>query len=167
MAAPYKKVIAAAAAVFILTSLSGCASPGAGGSNSVTITWSADGNNKSKTFTVSDPTCSDFGARTLSFPDTPVRSLAVIKGLEDDDVEAWIYENEQAVVFKGQGISLTVDQRDDGSVEYSGTKVAGRVAVTELTNASSAAPPDVDAAIENAQQFDATIDFAVTCPPAE
>lgn len=144
--------------------LSGCSGPG--GSNSVTITWTSDGSGESRSFSVSDPLCSETGARTLSFPETPVRSLVVSNGLAGDDVEAWIYENEQAVVFKSEDIELSVENRDDGSIEYRGTTVGGRVAVTQLTDASTATPPDVDAAVENAQQYDATIDFALTCPPA-
>lgn len=156
-------VAVAVVGIIAAVSLSGCMVTG--GSNAVTITWTADGSDQSRSFNVSDPLCSGIGARTLSFPDTPVRSLAVTNGLAGDDVEAWIYENEQAVVFKSEGIALSVDQREDGSIEYRGTTVGGRVAVTELTDASTATPPDVDAAVENAQQYDATIDFAVTCPP--
>ncbi len=157
-------VAAAVVGIIAAVGLSGCT--GSGGSNSVTITWTADGSGESRSFGVSNPLCSETGARTLSFPETPVRSLVVTNGLAGDDVEAWIFENEQAVVFRSENIALAVDERDDGSVEYRGTAVGGRVAVTQLTDASTATPPDVDAAIENAQQYDATIDFALTCPPA-
>jgi len=157
-------VAAAVVGIIAAVGLSGCSGPG--GSNSVTITWTANGSGESRSFSVSDPLCSKTGARTLSFPETPLRSLVVMNGSAGDDVKAWISENEQIVLFQGEDIALSVDQRDDGSIEYRGTRVGGRVAVTQLTDASTATPPDVDAAVENAKQYDATIDFALTCPPA-
>ncbi len=114
-------VAAAVVGIIAAVGLSGCT--GSGGSNSVTITWTADGSGESRSFGVSNPLCSETGARTLSFPETPVRSLVVTNGLAGDDVEAWIFENEQAVVFRSENIALAVDERDDGSVEYRGTAV--------------------------------------------
>lgn len=73
MARSVNTVAAAIIGIIATVGLSGCMV--AGGSNAVTITWTADGSDQSRSLSVTDPLCSDTGARTLATKETIVGGL--------------------------------------------------------------------------------------------
>lgn len=153
-------LLGAAAVTVALVALSGCASAGSGGSG--TITYEVDGQQRSASFAPSNVECFGGGARGLSFPDKPYNRVALRDG-STDKVTAWVFGDE-LVYFEGDDdVTVTENTSDHGVVEYVVSAAAGRVAVTQLGQASGDAPPDVHAAIEDAEWFTGTIDLRVRC----
>lgn len=153
--------VALAMSTIAIAFLGGCASPGGG--NSGTITYEADGKQKTASFTPSNVNCNDRGAVSLSYPDKPLNSVSITLG-STAKAEAWVYD-EQLIVFTSDDLTVT-ELSDDGTTEYVISAQMGEVAVTSLPEASSDALPDVDTAIRDADRFTGTLDVRLRCDPA-
>lgn len=147
--------------ITVLALLSGCAT--AGGADSATIAYEVDGRQKTASFTPQNVHCNDWGAVSLSFPHKPYNSISLTRG-STDKVTAWVYDDEQLTVFTADDLTVT-ETTDDGTTEYVISGQQGQVAVTRLTRASPGIPPDVDAAIKDADRHTGTLDVRLRCDP--
>ncbi|UIN31318.1 hypothetical protein [Microbacterium binotii] len=80
-----------------------------------------------------------------------------------DTVEAWAY-GDQLVYFKSESVALT-EAADGGATEYVISGQSGEVTVAALGQESSDTPPDVDAAIRDANRYAGRLDLRLRCDP--
>lgn len=145
----------------LISGLTGCA--GLTPPSSITFTYEVDGVEKSTSFVPTGIKCDSdgLGVNGFSFPEKPYNGVMISDGTPGS-FSAWVKE-EKVIVFSSDDVAIKATPHEDGSFEYVGEAVVGKVGISEVSEDLQAGEPD----LSGAKFYPGRADFVVHCAPTE